>query len=461
MLLSMEEFRQFKPMRPTYALLGWPLGHTMSPELHSALFATDATDADYIGVAVPPEALVEALDLAQQKLCGINITIPHKKSIIPLLDEIDADAHALRSVNTVSFVNGKSKGYNTDILGFAASLEKDNIKLCGKKVLLLGYGGAAAVMGHYCVKSGAQLTITGRNFDKAQKLCSYLQSVFPYEKVFACTKKHIPRDIQIVINGTPLGMYPREFSSPLRYLPRKTEYIFDAIYNPPITSTLRLARNHKIKTRDGLYMLVMQAAHAQKIWTKRDFETTELDGILRRLYGKMAVKRLHEKYHKKNIVLCGFMGSGKTTAGRKVARLCGLQFVDADQYLETQENMTITEIFERYGEPHFRQLETQYITELSQTEGIVLALGGGAVLHAENVRAVKQTGLLIHLDTPLYRILKNLSYSTHRPLLTKGNKQTQVRKLYNARKNIYHSVADRSVRSPRLSEVIESIIKAI
>ncbi|MFQ7241941.1 shikimate kinase, partial [Agathobaculum sp.] len=170
---------------------------------------------------------------------------------------------------------------------------------------------------------------------------------------------------------------------------------------------------------------------------------------------------LHEKHSKRNIVLCGFMGSGKTTIGRKLARLTGLDFVDADQYLEAQEGKKISDIFADEGEAYFRDRETAYIRELSQRDGIVLSLGGGAVLRPENVEAVRETGLLIHLDTPYYRILKNLSYSNTRPLLDKPDKQAETRRLYNARKAIYHRVADVSVRSPKISEVLEKVVKSI
>ena len=136
MLLSMDEFRAFEPKKTTYALFGWPLGHTMSPELHAQLFEASGQDADYIGVAVPPEDLPEAFELAKRKLGGINCTIPHKKAVIPLLDEIDTAARDLHSVNTVRFADGKATGFNTDILGFAESLNRDGVSLQGKKVLL-------------------------------------------------------------------------------------------------------------------------------------------------------------------------------------------------------------------------------------------------------------------------------------------------------------------------------------
>lgn len=461
MLLNMDEFRAFEPKKTTYALFGWPLGHTMSPELHAQLFAASGQDADYIGVAVPPDDLPEAFELAKRKLGGINCTIPHKKAVIGLLDEVDTAARDLHSVNTVAFRDGRAIGYNTDILGFAESLTRDGIKLRGKKVLLLGYGGAASVMAYHCVTQGAYLTITGRNLDKAAQLQQQLCEAVHGAHVSVFSRRHIPRDIQIVLNSTPVGMFPKESASPLHFLPHKTEYVFDAIYNPPVTATMKLANPRKTKTRDGLFMLVMQAAHAQTIWSGVQFAPQACETILRRTYGKMAVKRLHEKHGKRNIVLCGFMGSGKTTIGRKLARLTGLDFVDADQYLEAQEGKKISDIFAEKGEAYFRDRESAYIRELSQRDGIVLSLGGGAVLRQENVDAVRETGLLIYLDTPYHRIVKNLSYSNTRPLLDKPDKLAETRRLYNARKGIYRRVADVSVRSPRISEVLEKLTKSI
>ena len=461
MLLTMEEFRAYQPKRETYALFGWPLGHTMSPELHASLFAASGREADYIAVAVPPEQLQEAFDLARQKLGGINCTIPHKKAIIPLLDDVDTAARDLHSVNTVAFRGGKAIGYNTDILGFAESLTRDKVSLSGKKVLLIGYGGAASVMAYHCAREGAVLTITGRDLEKAQVLQQQIVSAVPRAKVAVFSRRHIPRDVQIVLNSTPVGMFPKEEQAPLHYLPRKTEYVFDAIYNPPVTATMRLANPKKAKARDGLFMLVMQAAHAQTIWTGDAFDPAACETILRRLYGKMAVKRLSEKHGKQNIVLCGFMGSGKTTIGRKLARLTGLTFIDADQYLEDKEGRKISDIFAAEGEAYFRDRETAYLKELSQKSGIVLSLGGGAVLREENVRAVKSTGLLIHLDTPYYRILKNLSYSDSRPLIAGPSGQSETTRLYHARKGTYHRVSDVSVRSPKISEVLEKVVKSI
>lgn len=462
MLLSFDEFRTFEPQRKTYAIFGHPLGHTMSPTLHRALFDAANYDADYIAVDVPPEHLAEAFTLARQKLHGLNLTIPHKKAIIPLLDSVDQSAADLHSVNTVTFQDCKAIGFNTDILGFAESLEKDGISLKGKKVLLIGYGGASSVMGYHCLKEGAELYITGRDLAKAEALKQSFLEIFPGVKCETCTRKHIPKSTQIIVNGTPLGMYPREDRTPLYFLPYKTTYLFDAVYNPPTTALLRLANPHFTQTRDGLYMLVMQAARAQTIWYGAQFSQSTCDSILRRTYAQMAVKRLHDKHHKRHLVLCGFMGCGKTTVGRKLARLTGLSFVDLDRYLEEKEQMSIPDIFAQHGEAYFRKLESKYLTELTQREeSMVLALGGGAVLRPENVTAIKKSGLLIWLDTPFSRILKNLSHSTTRPLLDKPDKQAETKRLYQTRRPLYKQVSDIRIRSPRLSEVVERTLKSI
>lgn len=462
MVLTLEEFRTFKPARDTFAIFGWPVAHTMSPTLHGMLFDLLGKDADYIAVAVPEDGLAEALKLAADKLRGVNLTIPHKQAAIPLLDEVDKSALDLGAVNTVAFRNGRAIGYNTDILGFAESLNKDGIKLHGKKVLLLGYGGAAAGMGYHCVREGAHLYITGRNLEKAEALREHLKKCFPAAKIDVVSRRRIPKDIQIIVNGTPLGMTPNESKKPLFFLPYKTEYLFDAIYNPPMTALLKMANPRHTVTRDGTFMLVMQGVHAEAIWFGAQFTEAQTTTMLRRLYGLMAVKRLHEVHNKKNIALCGFMGAGKTTIGRKLSRICGLQFYDADIYLEEQEGKSISQIFAEQGEEAFRKLETNYLHELSNKENSVIALGGGAVLRPENVEAIKQNCYLIHIDPPLSRIIKNLSYSSSRPLIEKGaNKNDEIRRLYHARKDIYRKVADVSVRSVRISALLEAVEKSI
>lgn len=459
MILTMEQFRTYQPEKPTFALFGHPIGHTMSPELHSMLFKASGKDCTYFAVDVPPENLEEAMQLASEKCGGINLTIPHKKAVFDYLDAVDEAAHDLGSVNTVHFRDGKAIGYNTDILGFSGSLEFDGIDPKDKLAVVCGYGGVSRVMAYHLANAGAKVLITGRNLTKAKKLRNELRGYLPEANIDIMPSTQLPRATELVINGTPLGMYPHEDGTPLEKLPVGTTYVFDAVYNPPLTAIMKLAP-HNVKIRNGLLMLVLQAAYAQTVWFGTQFEQTSLTRILRLLSGDMAKKRLQTIYGKSNIVLCGFMGSGKTTIGRKLARTLQWEFIDMDHYLEAREGKKISDIFAEVGEEGFRDIETQCAYEIADKTNCVIALGGGAVLREENVEQYKKNGILIHLNTPFYRIVQNLSRDTSRPLL-QGDKEKQTRLLYNRRKHIYVACADRSVYGTRISEMIDAIFNAI
>ncbi|MCD8355788.1 MAG: hypothetical protein LUE11_04370 [Clostridia bacterium] len=459
MILTMDEFRKFQPEKPTFALFGHPIAHTMSPELHAKLFAESDQDCTYFAVDVPPDDLGEAIEIAREKCGGLNLTIPHKKAVFHHLDAVDETARDLGSVNTVHFKDGKAIGYNTDILGFSGSLEFDGVSVSGKTAVVCGYGGVSRVICYHLANAGAKVLITGRSLTKAKTLRNELRGYLPQADIDIMPSAQLPRATAIVVNGTPLGMYPHEDACPLEKLPAGTEYVFDTIYNPPKTSTMKLAP-HNVKTRNGLLMLVLQAAFAQTIWFGTQFEDASLTRILRMLSGDMAKKRLHDVYGKSNIVLCGFMGSGKTTIGRKLARALQYEFIDMDDYLEAREGKKISDIFAEMGEQAFRDIETACTYEVADKTGYVIALGGGAVLREENMEQYRKNGLIIHLNTPFYRIVQNLSRDTSRPLL-QGDKEKQTRLLYNQRKRIYLDCADRSVSGTRISEIMDAVFCAI
>lgn len=459
MILTMDEFRAYQPTRTTFALFGHPIAHTMSPELHASLFRISGQDCDYFAVDVPPEQLGEAMQIAREKCKGLNLTIPHKHAVFDHLDAVDETARDLGSVNTVLFRDDEAIGYNTDILGFSGSLEFDHINPEGKIAVVCGYGGVSRVMAYHLASANAKVILTGRNLSKAKTLRNELREMLPDKDIEIMPSTQLPRATEIVVNGTPLGMYPHEEGCPLESLPQHTRYVFDAVYNPPMTAIMKLG-GRDVRTRNGLLMLVLQAAYAETIWLGTQFDSNSLNGVLRRLAGEMARKRLHDIYGKSNIVLCGFMGSGKTTIGRKVARALDCEFIDADQYLEAREGKRISDIFDEVGESGFRDIETDCARELSEKTGCVIALGGGAVLRAENVALYKKNGILIHLNTPFYRIVQNLSRDTSRPLL-QGDKEKQTRTLYQKRKPIYRAAADRSVTGTRISELVDAVFASI
>lgn len=460
MILSFEEFKNFTPKKDTYALFGYPLNHTMSPELHEELFKSYNYDADYIAVEVPSNKLSEAFSIAKARLKGINITIPYKKEIIQFVDIIENNARIIESVNTIHFTANKSYAYNTDIMGFEESLKKDNVTLKDKQTLILGYGGASHSIAFHCLSKGAKLTIAGRNQEKANELIKKLNTSYPRNNINFSFLDNPPTDCEIVINCTPVGMFPNESVSPIKEISNKVEYIFDAIYNPPKTKLLKLAKKNA-KTRDGLFMLVMQAVKAQEIWTNKQIAESTYINVLRKLYGKLALKRLQNVNMKKSIFLCGYMGSGKTTIGKKLSKILELPFIDADIFLENAENRKIADIFEQNGEAYFRNLETKYLKEMCKYSGAVIALGGGAVLKQENVNLIKNTGILIYLNTPFFQIVKNLSNDSSRPLLFGDNKEEKMKKIYNERKKIYSSVSDICVSSNIINSNIDQILKSI
>ncbi len=457
--MTLREFSEFEPGKNAYAFLTGKPGGSMLPYAHAQLFELSDRDAEYYEIEVRPDRLQEAFSIAAKKLKGANLESTLGKAAFELVDKTSPEAKQLKAVNTVAFKKGRISGYHTGISDFEASLKLDGVSLKDKKVLLLCGGGSSPEITYLCARDGAILTVTGRYLDKAAALQKLATTAFPGASVSVSGTRHIPRDIQIVLDSTS-NVKPGN-NAPLLFLPRETDYVFDSVYNPPITPTLKLAAHTPAKTRDGLFMLVMHAAHSQKIWMGAKFSDAGLKTALRKSYGRLAVQRLHEEHKKENIVLCGFMGSGKTTIGRKLAKITGLEFYDSDQYLEQREGKSVLDIFYEKGEEYFLDLEAEYVRELSGKRGIVLSLGGGSVMRPENVKAVRETGLIIYLDTPFHRIVQNLSHSYTRPIIDRHEGVQDTRKLYNSRKATYRRVSDCSVRSTRISEVLDNVLKTI
>ena len=198
MILTMDEFRKYVPEKPTFALFGHPIAHTMSPELHSKLFRASGKDCEYFAVDVPPEDLEEAMRIASQTCGGLNLTIPHKKAVFQYLDAVDETAKNLGSVNTVFFHDGTSVGYNTDILGFSGSLEFDGISVENKTAVVCGYGGVARVICYHLANAGAHVLITGRNLTKAKALRNDIRSYLPQASINIMPATQLPRATAIV-----------------------------------------------------------------------------------------------------------------------------------------------------------------------------------------------------------------------------------------------------------------------
>lgn len=269
-----------------FGLLGAKLGHSLSPQIHGMIFEELGIEADYKLIELPAEALKTAVPELAQSYTGVNVTIPHKIEVMPFLDSISAEAAAIGAVNTISFSNGKSCGYNTDWLGFGMMLEYYGIKAEGKKAAVLGIGGASRAVVQYLAKSSAkEVLLVSRNPQaipqQVVEICGNIKTrCLSYAELAGETG-------DIIINCTPVGMYPKTGVSPV------TEAVIknfgaaaDLIYNPAETEFLRMARSCGKTAVNGLLMLAAQAVAAQEIWQQRKLGTDLAVKIMQRLAEK-------------------------------------------------------------------------------------------------------------------------------------------------------------------------------
>ena len=260
-------------MSDSYTLIGYPLGHSMSPMIHERLFALKGRDACYDLTEIAPEELAEKAE-SLKAYKGFNITIPHKQSIIPFLDEIGESARRYQSVNCVVNDGGKLIGYNTDCDGFLRSVEKYPMD---GRVLLIGCGGVGRMMAIEAARSGADLTIGIIPCDKerAALLTEEILAMKPDAKIRTVLTSTLDESFDVILNASPVGMYPKTDACPVSdALIEKCSYVFDVIYNPVETLLMKKARAYGKTAIGGSAMLVLQAVKAHEIWNN-DFYTDE------------------------------------------------------------------------------------------------------------------------------------------------------------------------------------------
>ncbi len=263
-------------MKKRYAVIGHPLGHTMSPFIHNRLFKLGGMDATYEAIPTPPENLSETVNLLK-KYDGFNITIPHKTAILPFLSQVTDDAKLYGAVNTVRVDGEALIGHSTDADGFLGALEIENIPLKGS-VLILGCGGVSRTIATECAKKGLTVTLAVRqsSMEKAKALAKIPENLFG--KAINCTDLLNPiGSFDLLVNGTPVGMHPNFNECPLSdELLKKTPYVFDAVYNPCDTLLIKKSKTFGNTAVSGMGMLVMQAAKAQSFWYGATFKKDDL-----------------------------------------------------------------------------------------------------------------------------------------------------------------------------------------
>ena len=388
-----------------YGCIARKLGHSFSAEIHKLI-----GDYDYRLREVSEDEL--AGFMTRRDFKGINVTIPYKKDVITYLDEISDTARRIGSVNTVVNRGGRLYGYNTDCAGMKALISHAGISLEGKTVLVLGTGGTSATANVVArdLGAGEVLTVSRR---PSEGVITYEQATGEYSHA------------EIIINTTPVGMFPKNYASPIDVTKfSKLEGVVDAVFNPLRTELVLNARKMGVKAVGGLYMLVAQAVYASEIFRDVKIPKTEIDRIYRELMRQ-----------KESIVLIGMPGSGKSTIGRLVAERLNREFLDTDSEIVAREGMEITDIFRQKGESAFRDIETDVLKDTVRRSGIVLATGGGVILREENVGALRQNCKVFFLD----RDLNWLTPTSDRP--TASDKEA-LRKRYEERYNRYVEAAD-------------------
>lgn len=404
-----------------YGLIGKPLGHSFSREIHALI-----ADYDYRLFEIDEDELPRFFQ--ERDFSGINVTIPYKQAVIPFLDEISDEAKKIGAVNTIVKKEGKLFGFNTDFFGMRVLIKSAGLDLENKTVLILGTGGTSKTAVEVSKSLGATEIV------KVSRKKS--SDTVTYDEAY---KKFSGADV--IINTTPVGMFPNADKTPVYVKKFKNlQGVIDAVYNPLRTNFVLDAERIGAKGRGGLYMLVAQAVYASALFLDKTADESVIDKTYARI--------LKEK---RNIVLCGMPSSGKTTVGKEIAKVFDKKFIDTDDVVVEKRKESISDIFEKYGEGEFRKEERLAIEELSKENGLVIATGGGAVLDENNVRALKRNGVILFLD----RSLENLVATADRPLSSDTEK---LKNLFERRYDVYKSCADAVIPADgEIDDVVEKI----
>lgn len=448
-----------------FGLLGFPLGHSLSPQIHQWLMDKAGISGSYELLATPLEDLPKRLDHLIQAYDGFNITIPYKQDVMAVIDQIDPLAKQIGAVNTVARTpDGRTIGYNTDLEGFLL----DAPVLTGQNVLILGAGGVSRTLAFAAARAAARsITILARNAQKAQLLLQSIEKIFPETQIAAVSDPdrcilQEPLDVRdrwVILNGTPLGMWPKTGALPIPVeLLEQAQSVYDTIYNPYATRLVLAAKARGIPAKTGLGMLVNQAILAQQYWhpdspISLDWAPSLTAELTRQIYSHSPM----------TLVLTGFMGSGKSRIGRELSALLNWPLIDLDHLIETRAGQTIPEIFALQGEEAFRALEQQLLEEILTTDHCqILSTGGGALI-AKDAQTIARSHptLIIYLNASLDTIERRVGDGSGRPLIAGGDR-SRLLELYQTRRPVYASLADLTIDADqplktKLNQILSSL----
>lgn len=388
-----------------YGLIGEKLGHSYSKDIHEKL-----ADYTYDIKEVAREdldAFIEARDFK-----AINVTIPYKQDVIKHLDWKSEALEAIGACNAIVNRDGKLYGYNFDAAGLEALINHAKVDVKDRSVVILGNGGTSKTAQYVVKKLGCKSLLVASIFDEPNTI--------KYED--------IPSDVEIIVNTTPCGMYPNNYTQAVSLVKFKNlKGLIDVVYNPLRTQLVIEAQKRGIPAESGLYMLVAQAFYGAQEFTGKTLDPKKIDEIYNELLRK-----------KRNVVLIGMPTCGKTTTGKKLAPMLNKQFLDTDELILKMIDGPISDYIHKNGEQKFRDLETEVVKETAKQAGSIIATGGGAILREKNVDALRQNGVIYFLDRPL----SELQVASDRPL---SSSREALTKMFGDRYNTYCDCADKII----------------
>lgn len=414
-----------------YGLIGDHLGHSFSKQIQTRIAEIEnVKDYDYQLVELDKEEFKEFMEKKDFK--GINVTIPYKKDVIPYLDEMDESAKAIGAVNTIINVDGKLKGYNTDFGGFLYMVKANNVHMEGKKVLIIGNGGACAAVKAVCKHENAKdIVIVSRSANRG---------AIGYDEMYT---SHL--DADIVVNTSPVGMFPNIVNAPIDVSWfHKLECVLDVVYNPILTRLCFEAQEADIKRVIGLEMLIAQAKYTFEIFENMSFDDSIIDEIKKEMLKDRC-----------NIVLIGMPSAGKTTIGKMLEEKLGKEFFDLDDMIIAKAGKSIPEIFQESGEAGFRAIETEVAIEASKMNNKIIATGGGVVKHKVNMDFLRLNGITIFIDRDIDKLI---SSDPNRPL---SSSKQALQQMYKERYPLYQKYAAYiAVNNANIEETVDDIVNA-
>ena len=383
-----------------YGLIGEKLSHSFSKEIHLSLASYDYQLKELTKEEVPDF-------IKNKKFKAINVTIPYKETVMPYLDEISDMAKKIGSVNTIVNRDGKLYGYNTDYYGFSYMITSANIQVKDKVVAVLGSGGSSKTIIETLKEKGAK-------------------SILVVSRSGEINYKNLGerKDIQIIVNASPVGMYPSNGNCLVNLddFPL-LEGVADIVYNPSITELLRRAKEKGIKFANGLSMLVAQAKKACELFIDTTIDDSKIEEIIKKV-----------EFETKNIILVGMPGCGKTTIANQLGLLLDRTVVDLDIEFEKEYKITPAQYISTFGEQDFRAKESVIVSKFCKESKLIISTGGGAIISSTNRDAIKQNSFVVWIKRDIEKL-----DNKNRPL---SSSIESIKMLYETRKKYYNSVAD-------------------